>query len=189
MKKIVIRYLAITIIVVLFGVFIYPTMYKYDKMDQKWPVRINRITGKTEVLNQAGWQALSSNTETTDSIDKGNTPENTLQDKKLPATDLSQITGNLSPEYDNLTNKYSLAGQIYNGTDVDISDIVIEVVVMKSDGSVDFTKKFRSTGAHPLSFGFPSLQTTEYVKIDLDFKIDSSTKWSWSVVEATKASQ
>lgn len=39
-------------------VFVYPTLYVYDKIDQKWPVRINRITGKTEVLYLDGWYTL-----------------------------------------------------------------------------------------------------------------------------------
>lgn len=31
-------------------------MYKYDKLDQKYPVKINRITGETKVLTGWGWQ-------------------------------------------------------------------------------------------------------------------------------------
>lgn len=31
-------------------------MYKYDKLDQKYPVKINRITGETTVLTGKGWQ-------------------------------------------------------------------------------------------------------------------------------------
>ncbi|TKH43056.1 hypothetical protein C1I60_16180 [Paenibacillus terrae] len=43
--------------IVLFGLFIYPTMYKYDKLDQKYPVMINRLTGETKILTQDGWQS------------------------------------------------------------------------------------------------------------------------------------
>lgn len=56
MKKELIRYFAITLVVILVGFFIYPTMYRYDKFDQKIPVRINRVTGKTEFLSLSGWQ-------------------------------------------------------------------------------------------------------------------------------------
>ncbi|MGW8444327.1 hypothetical protein ACWGXJ_25815 [Paenibacillus sp. S33] len=42
--------------IVLFGLFIYPTMYKYDKLDQKYPVMINRLTGEAKILTQDGWQ-------------------------------------------------------------------------------------------------------------------------------------
>ncbi|MEK5374187.1 hypothetical protein [Paenibacillus sp. FSL P2-0173] len=42
--------------ILLFGLFIYPTMYKYDKLDQKYPVMINRFTGEAKILTQNGWQ-------------------------------------------------------------------------------------------------------------------------------------
>ncbi|OMF39769.1 MULTISPECIES: hypothetical protein [Paenibacillus] len=43
--------------IVLFGLFIYPTMYKYDKLDQKYPVMINRLTGEAKILTRDGWQS------------------------------------------------------------------------------------------------------------------------------------
>ncbi|MBE0336426.1 hypothetical protein [Paenibacillus sp. 23TSA30-6] len=43
--------------IVLFGLFIYPTMYKYDKLNQKYPVMINRLTGEAKILTQDGWQS------------------------------------------------------------------------------------------------------------------------------------
>lgn len=55
MKKEIVRYSAILILVILIGLFVYPTVYKYDKLEQKYPVRINRITGNTEVLRNNGW--------------------------------------------------------------------------------------------------------------------------------------
>ncbi|AET60284.1 hypothetical protein HPL003_17700 [Paenibacillus terrae HPL-003] len=42
--------------IALFGLFIYPTLYKYDKLDQKYPVMINRLTGEAKILTQDGWQ-------------------------------------------------------------------------------------------------------------------------------------
>jgi len=54
-KKEIVRYSAILILVILIGLFVYPTVYKYDKLEQKYPVRINRITGNTEVLRNNGW--------------------------------------------------------------------------------------------------------------------------------------
>lgn len=44
----------------LFGMFVWPTRYRYDKMNVQAnavvPVRIDRITGKTEILYPSGWQ-------------------------------------------------------------------------------------------------------------------------------------
>jgi len=66
MKKEIVRYSGIAIIVILFGLFIYPTMYEYDKLDQKYPVKINRITGKTEVLYPGSdWADVASNAQST----------------------------------------------------------------------------------------------------------------------------
>lgn len=43
--------------VILFGLFIYPTLYKYDKLDQSKPVMINRLTGEVKVLTEQGWKS------------------------------------------------------------------------------------------------------------------------------------
>ncbi len=51
------KYLLVPLCICLFGIFIYPTLYKYDKLDQKYPVQINRITGETKVLTGQGWQS------------------------------------------------------------------------------------------------------------------------------------
>jgi hypothetical protein len=40
---------------VLFGLFVYPTLYEFDKLDQRIPVKINRITGSAEILTTNGW--------------------------------------------------------------------------------------------------------------------------------------
>ncbi|MCP1134383.1 hypothetical protein NKT34_13845 [Paenibacillus polysaccharolyticus] len=54
MKKYII-YLVIPLSILLFGLFVYPTLYKYDKLDQKKPVMINRITGEAKILTSEGW--------------------------------------------------------------------------------------------------------------------------------------
>ncbi|KAA9004823.1 hypothetical protein F4V43_09310 [Paenibacillus spiritus] len=41
--------------IVLFGLFVCPGLYRYDELEQKYPVRINRITGTTHVLVQGQW--------------------------------------------------------------------------------------------------------------------------------------
>jgi hypothetical protein len=61
MKKELIKYIMISLIVVVFGIFIYPGIYKYDKLDQRYPVRINRITGSTDVLVGTKWESVTEN--------------------------------------------------------------------------------------------------------------------------------
>ena len=55
MKKELVRYVALLIGLMIIVIFVYPTLYQYDKYDQKIPVRINRLTGKTELLYPTGW--------------------------------------------------------------------------------------------------------------------------------------
>lgn len=50
-------YLLIPVSVVLFGLFLYPTLYKYDKLDQSKPVMINRLTGEVKILTEQGWKS------------------------------------------------------------------------------------------------------------------------------------
>lgn len=50
------KYSIIPISIIAFGLTIYPGLYKYDKLDQSLPVKINRITGETKILTLKGWQ-------------------------------------------------------------------------------------------------------------------------------------
>lgn len=58
----------IAIVIVFIGIFIYPTVYKYDKLDQKFPVKINRITGKTHIL--LGYEWREATTDDTPKVDE-----------------------------------------------------------------------------------------------------------------------
>ncbi|BCG59721.1 outer membrane protein assembly factor BamE [Paenibacillus sp. URB8-2] len=52
------NYLAVAFCIAAFGLFIYPGLYKYDKLNQKYPVMINRITGETKVLKGNTWETV-----------------------------------------------------------------------------------------------------------------------------------
>ncbi|MDH6371716.1 hypothetical protein M2444_003515 [Paenibacillus sp. PastF-3] len=52
------KYVFIIICIVAFGIFIYPGIYKYDKLNQKFPVLINRITGETKILFSDSWSTV-----------------------------------------------------------------------------------------------------------------------------------
>ncbi|WP_435921278.1 hypothetical protein [Paenibacillus sp. DYY-L-2] len=56
--KIISSYLFVAVCIAAFGLFIYPGVYKYDKLNQKYPVKINRITGETQVLYSDGWRNM-----------------------------------------------------------------------------------------------------------------------------------
>lgn len=56
------RYLFFGLLIVVFGFFVYPTLYKYDKLDQRYPVKINRITGDAHVLRGESWEKVNNET-------------------------------------------------------------------------------------------------------------------------------
>lgn len=56
LTKEVVRYSFVLIGVIIFGLVIYPGLYKYEKLDQRFPVKINRITGDAKILTIKGWQ-------------------------------------------------------------------------------------------------------------------------------------
>ncbi|AIQ53806.1 hypothetical protein [Paenibacillus sp. FSL R7-0331] len=56
MYKEIIRYSFLLIGIIIFGLVIYPGLYKYEKLDQSFPVKINRITGDAKILTAKGWQ-------------------------------------------------------------------------------------------------------------------------------------
>ncbi|WP_156995896.1 hypothetical protein [Paenibacillus stellifer] len=55
MEKELRRAVLALLIIALFGLLIYPGLYKYDKLEGKYPVRMNRITGETKILREGGW--------------------------------------------------------------------------------------------------------------------------------------
>lgn len=54
MKKIILITISTILIILIFSVTIYPTVYKYDKLGN-YIVKINRLTGETNILTGNGW--------------------------------------------------------------------------------------------------------------------------------------
>lgn len=75
MTKEMMRFVFAIIILISIMIFGYPTLYKYDKLDQKYPVKINRITGKTQILSGYGWTTVD-----------GNVTSASIQEKQLSPT-------------------------------------------------------------------------------------------------------
>jgi hypothetical protein len=52
----------ICVTLIILGILFWPTFYRYDKIEDKiegkMPVRINRITGYTEILYTNGWKPV-----------------------------------------------------------------------------------------------------------------------------------
>ncbi len=63
-KLIVIIFVGIIACIIVFGTFVYPGIYKYEKLEQNYPVKINRFTGHTKILTSNGWYEVEELQET-----------------------------------------------------------------------------------------------------------------------------
>lgn len=154
--------------VAVFAVFVWPTRYRYDHMklgDNNYPVRANRLTGKTEVLAQGGWIEFPK-------------AEGDRQEQDLPVEpgELTKITGHAG-----LDSVGYFKGDIYNGNTFDLGSIVVEVEVQNSDKSTDFTRTY------DLRETFRALSDTEIIE-RTDISLGRGQSISWSIKSAVKKS-
>jgi hypothetical protein len=49
----------ILVTIIAFALLVHPTLYYYTMYDGKLPVKINRITGKAQMLGNDGWHDMS----------------------------------------------------------------------------------------------------------------------------------
>lgn len=93
MKREILKYSAICIIVILYGLFVYPGVYHYDKYNQK-PMRVNRITGTTQIFYPDGWETISkqdkNKPKNNDSVLPTNNKESNSQDTVKTSVDFSK---------------------------------------------------------------------------------------------------
>jgi hypothetical protein len=168
------------IVAVMFSVFVWPTLYRYDHLNVAGsviPARINRLSGSTDILNTYGWQHIKDNTKNEYNILKNN--------------ELSK----LAQQSANLESGYIRAG-IYNGTDKIITEITIEIILSTQIGGrtidnlfdvgnqsntikwqVEWTRKYMLRGScEPLS-------SSEF-NAKVGFEPNYQQKWTWNIVGA-----
>ena len=63
-KTAIIICVMICITLIICGILYWPTLYHYDKLYGKLPVRMNRLTGYTEILYADGWRSVKKQKET-----------------------------------------------------------------------------------------------------------------------------
>jgi len=133
--------------------------------DNNYPVRTDRLTGKTEVLAQGGWIEFPK-------------PERDRQDQDLPVEpdELTKITGHAG-----LDTVGYFKGDIYNGNAFDLASVVVEVEVQNPDKSTDFTRTY------DLRETFRALSDTEIIE-RTDISLGRGQSISWSIKSALKKS-
>lgn len=122
------------------GMMFWPTLYRYDSVrmdDATYPLRINRLTGSTEMFVGMQWMDVGSDASTDD------------KSTDLPANEAEKVSGNAA-----LTGYGWFSGKIYNGSSWTVTGLVVSVSAKERDGSVRWTREFDvSVSARPLSTG------------------------------------
>jgi hypothetical protein len=142
------------------GILFWPTLYRYDKLkagDNTYPVRINRVTGHTELFIGSAWVPEKGRSRTT----KG---------KPLPPEELSNLTGDAQ-----LISGH-FQGKVYNGSAWVVTRIVFGVVAKEKDGRIRWGRALSDAfNLEPLSTG------SFYISVTGEEEIGS---FEWQIMEA-----
>jgi len=161
-KSTVLATLGIAVFVVL-ALYVWPTIYKYDhiKLDTNdYPVRINRLTDKTEFLLLDGWHVSGEQTKPSDTS------------RQLPSEEVSKLKG--QPQ---IMNYGYLEFYVYNGSNWDVSEITILVEVFDANKIKVISRPYRMTG-------YVTPQNSSKFLAELEFTLTAGQTWSYSVLSA-----
>lgn len=153
--------------VIVFALLVWPTLYHFDRMDlgpgQSFPVRINRITGSTEILYPSGWRAPSQE------------PNRTEPARDLTADELQKLDGRAS-----LDRFGKLEFDLYNGTDLYVKEVTVEVVVQDEHRKEVLRRLYRIS---PM-FGPALPLRSRTVETYLGFVLAPNQHWNWRLIAA-----
>jgi len=164
------------VVVTLFAAFVWPTRYRYSEMrlrDNVLPVRIDRISGRTEVLYPYGWKEISK-TGQKSSLESG------LQE--FGFLDLLKVTGKAS-----ITSSGWFECDIYNGSDCELTEITVLITLADGDGTEVLSRKYRLTPRWP-STSCPPLKSVQFYGA-LGFTQKEGQKFTWNIVAAKGTKQ
>jgi len=159
MKRTTLAWAAGLLVVVLFALLVWPTLYRYDHIEtgpgQSLPVRTNRFTGFTEILYPDGWTSASAS------------PKRETLDRDLGRDDLRQLDAEATTSF-----LGQLHLDLYNGSRFKIDQIRVEV-------------SFRNAGHQEVSrrsyllHRTPSLAPEQGGSFETDFGLRAGTYQSW----------
>jgi hypothetical protein len=159
------------ILFALIAFFVWPTMYRYDHMifnRNNLLVRINRLTGNTEVLSgTGGWISLDANHPSKETTTEQNV------NKSLSQDELIKLDGNLT-----ITNYGWIEANIYNGNEKKLESIIVQVTVYRKDGNVELSRKYKLTSTD----GRP-LKSTKYI-VEAGISLYSGQNYDWKIIGA-----
>ena len=146
------------------GATVWPTLYRYDKVSigqNTLLIRMNRLTGSTEVFRGTRWVRGDSR--------PGKDP--------LPVDQVAKITGNAALGWS------TFSGKIYNGSDWVLVELLVQVTARKkatpnaTAGTVLWSRQFRIPDLY-----VPPLEVRSF-SIDVT-GAEEANDTEWSVVAA-----
>jgi hypothetical protein len=158
--------LAIAILLAaVFATTVWPTRYRYDHVNLEGtvlPVRMDRFTGRTEVLRgMSGW------TKVAEGDAQGETDEPKVE--VLPPEEEAKVTGNAGLAYGTL-----FQGKLYNGSTYDLREIVITLTAREPTGEERWSRQFKDkVFIKPLTTGDFQIEVTGAQGAKLSWGIDS----------------
>jgi hypothetical protein len=136
----------ICVTLIIGGVLFWPSLFRYDKIEGKFPVRINRLTGYTEILYDSGWERKVS--------------DNELQ--AIPKAEISKIE--VIGSFD---GKRHYKFTIYNGCEWNIKSIKLSIGLKDGNGKILWERIYKTTeDVKPFSTSSGSINMMDYAAAD-----------------------
>ncbi|MEK5479887.1 hypothetical protein NYE70_23600 [Paenibacillus sp. FSL R5-0407] len=183
-NKIALYFLSVLSLALIF-VFVYPGVYKYDKLNQKYPVKINRFTGKTQILYSDGWADVSEYNSIDTKLDQQKQEIEELitkQEDRIVSDVLSRVQNELNftmpnTEDQNSTSDFDAVRNRSNGTPIISSPLPEEgrTYFVKGDSS-EFVESIMGTPDSVHSIG--AMESWGYDLSSISFKNGTVSGWS-----------
>ena len=148
-------------LIIVFAVTVWPTRYRYDHVSAQGtvlPVRIDRFSGRTEILRgMSGWVAVEA-------------PKNTRSARmlELPAAERVKVTGNAGLLYGTL-----FEGKLYNASSFYLREVVVTITAQEESGALRWSRQFKDeVFIEPLTTGNFQIQVTGAEGARLSWTID-----------------
>lgn len=151
-----------------FAFFVWPTVYRYDTMSfspsTRLPVRMNRLTGETEILYKTGWKEVTDGSP----VPKG---------VALPADELRKLTGTAG-----IRGEY-FDGDIYNGSSYSVYEITLALTVTDSTGTIVLSRLYQLPYTYEGDKPLKPLHSGSFFH-SVGFTLATGQKLSWHIAEA-----
>jgi hypothetical protein len=158
------------ILVIMFGLFVWPGIYRYDKTRKDILIRTNRFTGQTEMLRYDEWEPVESKSRDDNRVII-----------EIPQEELSKINGKGGVDY-----RGQFSGTIYNGSQWTITEITFalapkEINEEKKTQDVQFYKS-SSFGINEKTNCIPPLSAEKFSFLITEN--ENGKEFSWAIYGA-----